>query len=605
MRRLLPLTLIALLSGCPDDEPAPAADAGVQDVKPLPPTGTEAKPPTLPPPLANPPADPIAALGASLPGKSGWCVQVRSVQTKLEADQVTAAIEKTTKLPTTAIEADLGDRGVWWRICVGREPTEAAAQTSGEKWTADGAPLLKHMDAVKPGQARFLVMKLPKRVERAPTRPLAELLLRAGPDEHRQVALAKAADDRLFGAVTLPADEVGVSDLLAGDADGKPLAIAAVLPEGCAVCRAALDNVRPSRRVLGAGDAGPWPGEELLVEEVGQEGKSVLSVLSLEDGALVRRAWFLLGTTADNLKVTGDAQAVQADDEPGGELAIRRIELPIVDDRLCALRERTEILKLDETGATQKLDAAFAATMGVAEASGGAKPTRELISAYDETGDFDAGSEVCARYLEKGRDSSIAKLCIARVGELLRRGRVVSAVNAAGLLAHASELFRAAVAAPLYDAVSALDEDGRLVIGTADCEAAPLVTGAGDKRLPHLVRLARVRLAERIDLADVVDEVFVTGARDFGPDTPVGEITAGWLGRLRARLPARAAAIDVKLVPTAGAPEATPDAPAPPPPAALPPARPSRDRPGEVSTGTPGESGYIHIKVHDDDEGQP
>jgi len=597
MRRAAPLVALALLVGCPDETQAPSpdeADAGTAaDATTPPPLAAT----SVPPPLTDLPADPIAALGASLPSKGGWCVQIRSVQTRLEADTLVAAIEKKLQQPATAIEADLGKRGIWWRICVGSEASEAQANTRGGEWTYDGAPLLAFMDEVKPGQARFLVVELPKRVTRLPTRALAELLLRARPDAQRPVTLALAADGRMLGAVTLPADVLGVSDILVGDSEGKPLAIAPSLPDGCASCTAALTDTRPSRRVLSAGDVGPWPGEELLVEEVGAEGKSVLSVLSHEDGALVRRAWFLLGTTSASLKVSGDAQAVEADDEAGGELAIRRLELPIVNDRLCALREQTEILKLSDDAAPKRLDADFAAAMGVAEVTGGAAPTKPLIAAFDSLGDFDAASRVCGAYLKRGKDPSVAKLCIARISELLRRGRVVAAVNAAGALSEASEVFRSAVAAPFYEAVSRLDEDGRVQVGTGDCEAAPLVTGAGDKRLPHLVQLARVRLAERLDLADVVDEVFVTGARDFGTDTPVGAITAGWLGRLRARLPARASAIDVKLVPTA------PEGVAPLPPSSLAPARPTLRTPNEVSTGTPGQSGYIHIKV--EDEGEP
>src|SRR5690606_3909857 len=62
---------------------------------------------------------------------------------------------------------------------------------------------------------------------------------------------------------------------------------------------------------------------------------------------------------------------------------------------------------------------------------------------------------------------------------------------------------------------------------------------------PRARRAARARpREERVQLADLLPEVFVTGARDFGPDVPVGRLTASWLMRLKERLPAKAAAIE-------------------------------------------------------------
>jgi hypothetical protein len=599
---LLPFVIASF--GCPE-QPVTPKDAGTTGAtKSPPPEPPPSSLPPLPPPLASVPADPVAALGVSLQGEGdgapAWCVQIRSVQTRLEADEVTAAIKKALEIPVLAIEADLGERGTWWRICVGDEASEAAAEARGTEWTADGAPLLKFMDALRAGDARFLVVERPAQRPRVrtPTRTLAELLLRARPDADRVPHLATAPEGGLYGGVTTTPDASGRSNILLGGPDGTPLKLSNVIPEGCASCAAALGAEPRSRRVLGGGDAGPWAGEELLLEEVADDGRSVLSVVGLSNGEIVRRAVFLLGTTTTSLKVTGDAVALDADAEEGGEVAIRRIELPIVGDKLCAVRERTEVLKLSIDGTAKRLDDGYAQAMGVAESSGGAAPTRALIAAFDSLGAFDEASRACGAYLNRGRDPGVAKTCIARVAELARRERIVAAVSAAGILSSASEAFRPAVAAPFYDAATKLDKDGRAAVGSSDCEAAPLVTGVNDKRLPHLIKLARVRLEERIDLADLADDVFLTGSRDFGPDTPVGKITDGWMKKLRRHLPARAAAIEAKMA-------ALP--PPDPAPTALPPARPSAERPGEVSTGTP-SGGRIYLKVHDDDgsaEGAP
>ena len=211
----------------------------------------------------------------------------------------------------------------------------------------------------------------------------------------------------------------------------------------------------------------------------------------------------------------------------------------------------------------------------------------------------------------------MARLCIGRLGSLAKGGRLIPATNAAGLLAEASESFRAAVAGPFFRVASRLDADGRLGVVAADCQGAPLVEGVSEKRLEHVIRLAEVRLGERLNLNDVADAVFVTGARDFGPGTPLGDLTARWLEQVRQALPARYAAIQALLLP--------PPRPQPQPqPSAQPEPRPQ-------ATGLSGESdsagaadpaptaapeggleapeaprgGYIRIQVEDDDEESP
>lgn len=597
-----PVALVALAAlavvGCKDEAAAP--DAGSVKVTAV--STTASSTPVLPALAGAAPSDPVAAIARFLPSAPGgprWCVQIRSVPTRLEADRVSAAIREQAKLEVALIEKDLGERGTWWRVCVGEEASEAAADKKAREWTKAGGVLRPFMDEVAPGQAAYQVLEKKGRPARAPSREQALALLRARPDDDRPPRLLSSSGG-LYGAVTLPPDGAGRSDVAVIGADGSVLAYdPSSRPEGCEACRAALEHGEPSRRLLGVGDVAAPAGEEILVEERSGDDDAVLSVLAVDGRSLVRVAWFLLGTSTATLRVLGDARALDADGEPGDELALTRVELPIVGDKLCALRERVEVLDL-RSQPVRRLDTDWARTMGVAEQSGGATPTKRLIAALDALGDADAATKVCAAYLSAGRDPTLATLCIARVTELKERGRVVEAVNAAGLLSEASEALRPAVAGPFYHAASALDDDPRLEVGRGDCEAAPLVTGALGKRLEHLVRLARVRVRATAQLADLLPEVFVTGARDFGASAPVGQLTAAWLRRLKERLPAKAAAIEAKLSAAGGDPQ-------------LPPAVPSEGTPGAVSTGTPPGSaapsapsgGYIDIQVHDDDEGTP
>ncbi len=580
---------VLLAAACTDDQ-APL-DAGpsvaVTSVKPGPTT------PVLPPLVGTPPADPAAAIAKMLPGSSGWCVQVRSVPTRLEADRIAADIRAKLSLPVTLIEVDLGERGTWWRLCAGEEPSEGAADDKGRQWTAAKGALRPFMADVVPGQAAYQVLELPRQSQQAASAELALALLRARPDDDRRPVLLRSGG-QAFGAVTLPPDAVGQTDVAVIARDGRVLSYAvAKAPPGCESCRAALSHGTPSRRLLSAGDVVNAPGAELLVEERSGDDDAVLSVFAIEGGALVRVAWFLLGTSTANLRVLGDARALDADGEPGDELALIRLELPIVENRLCALRERVEVLDLRRSP-PRKLDVTWASTMAVAEESGGAQPTKRLIAALDQLGDEEAATRVCAAYLKTGRDATLASLCIARVGELLERGRLVAAVNAAGLLSEAAEALRPVVAGPFYRAASGLDDDPRLAVASGDCVSAPLIADVQGKRLEHLVKLARVRAKERVLLADLLPEVFLTGARDFGAAAPVGQLTASWLARLKEQLPARAATVEARL---SALPEGSGGA-----------ATPPSNAPRAVSTGTPPSpapaakpGGYIHIEVHDEE----
>ncbi|MCC7109071.1 MAG: hypothetical protein IT382_07280 [Deltaproteobacteria bacterium] len=150
-------------------------------------------------------------------------------------------------------------------------------------------------------------------------------------------------------------------------------------------------------------------------------------------------------------------------------------------------------------------------------------------------------------------------MCLDRVAGLLSARRAIDAVNAGALIAEGAPSLRAAVAGPLLDAVQALDADVRLSAAEPDCALDPLVPGLAALTVDEALKRAAARAAERVALGDLVDAVFVTGARDFGPDTPVGLVTVKWLERLKVSLPARYAAVEALLLPPAPAP--TPAAP--------------------------------------------
>lgn len=521
-------------------------------------------------------------------------------------------ILKETKISVALIEAEIKGRGTWYRLCAGAEPSAAAATTKAEAWTATGGALSPYMEPVAPGQAKYFVKERPVPSQRLPTEPQARLILAARPDGQRPVkmaAISAAQSDGPSGylaAVTTPKDQNGRIDVFVVDPRGRPVDIVGEGTPGCAACGAALATAPVvSRRLLGVGNVVAQGGEELFIEETTAKKSRIFVVLRQEIGEagaiqLVRHAAYWLGTELPGLRLLTEVTTVEADGDVEKELALILTELPIFQNRLCAVRRRAEIHDLTPK-APQPLDENYARAIAVTEdAAKAGQAAILLVRALDRLGDFRSASRICAAYLSRGQDVALTQHCLGRISTLVRQGRKIEAVNAAGLLAESAASLRGAIAGPFYEGVTALDKDVRLTVADDNCASAPLVDAVDKRPLSQTLRLANAANKERVNLAELVDAVFVTGARDFGPKTPVGKVTAKWVERLRIALPARFAAIEALLaVPPEGAELRGNAVPSPPPPA-MPkqgPASLQDDRAVDKALGRP----RIILKVHDDE----
>jgi hypothetical protein len=308
------------------------------------------------------------------------------------------------------------------------------------------------------------------------------------------------------------------------------------------------------RRPLAAGDVLPTPGIELLVEEETASGSRFLAVVTVASDAagtrLRRSGAVLLATASADVILRGEAQVVEGDGDDDREIAVTRLELRTLGGQLCAIETRAELwgAGVDVARGLARIELRTILE-GVSDQAAIDTALVDLVTALDGAGDANAASRACAEALAERPGSLITQLCLQRVRGLVADGRLVDAVNAAGALAERAPTLRAAVAGPLFSAMTALDKDPRLSAAPYDCSAAPLVKGVDGLEVDAIVKLARARLQERLSLSDVADAVFVTASRDFGSDTPVLAIASRWMERLRATQPARHAAIEAALLP--------------------------------------------------------
>ncbi len=503
--------------------------------------------------------DPVGAVEAAMVKRPGACAQVRSIQGLEVAERVAQAIRQATSLAVELVAKDLGEKGVWQRVCVGDEDNEARLIAQATRWTSPGGLLAPFLDPPRsPDEPRFHVLEKARSDVRRPQPAQAESFLARRPAPPYFFVGGGAAP---VLAGTAKGDSGAA--IVAVDATGARLSLDPASPPGCASC-AVFEAQSPikSRRVLGAGDVHASPGVELLVEEETADHTKILAVVAIDGQTMRRVGAVLLASASVDVITRGEAAVVEADGDEGREVAVTRVELTALGGNLCRMNTKAEIW-----GASAEAARGFGRVEldSVLRADGDAAVV-DFITASDAAGDAEAASRTCADALRDAPGTLTMQLCLQRVRGLVARGDLIAAVNAAGHLAERAPALRAAVAGPLFVAMQALDTDPRLSAAPYDCAGAPLVAGMNGKSIDEVIRLARARLSERLSLSDVNDAVFVTAARDFGNDTPVFGIAARWLERLKVTQPARYAAIEAALLPQGPTPSSPDPQAAPPPP---------------------------------------
>ena len=539
----------------------PADEAALADANPQITMTSPAKSDGMAAPLILPemelPAEPVAALRPLLSQglttkRKRHCVQIRSLQELSLASRLASEIETQLNLPTWISTADLGPRGTWYRLCVGAELSRREASKKAKLWTSAKGLLHPYMEAVKDGDARFLLQERPAPQQDEATRAQAEALLRAGAAVGKEIYFVTGADDVRYAAMTTSRapETPEQAEVLFVAPDGGLLSVGGIPQVPCAACERVWADAGARRHIEQVGTIDGVSGQVLLItESSGEEGDltNILTIVVPETGRLNRHVSFLLSTNTQALHVLGEAEWVQADVDEEMELGLVRFELSLVENRLCAMRITSEIFDFIDAK-PMRLDENHIAQLADAQGANDAKNALRLIEGFDTLGDVDTASRLCAAYLANGRSPKVARHCLRRVQELGKKSTLL-ATKAAGFLAEASSLYRAAVANTLYRNALKLDRDQALRLEAQNCLENPLVEDVNGKRDEHLVRLAEIKSTAHLNLAELPDAVFVTGLRDFGPETPFGALTKSWLTKIQDVLPARYAAIQAALLP--------------------------------------------------------
>lgn len=518
----------------------------------------------------------LAAVAARTPQRPGHCAQVKSLPVRADADAFAERIRTQLSLPVEVVQADLGERGTWFRICVGAEESESRIVAAASQWTAPGGVLEPYLDPPNPPAPRFFPLVRQGTEARRATPEAASALAAVAWADHAPVLFAGADVSGLLLVGTAQA-EGGGTEVVAVDPRGQRLLWDLAPAPGCNACTMALTAgpVR-ARRAVAADDITPAPGHEVVVEEDTASGTRLVSVFMVASGKLRRVASAVLESAPAGSRVRARFGLVDVDNEPLRELVLGATELRVTGEFACDVDTYVRFfdvnegadglvpITIDDVGDLVAKPIVSSPAMQPAPAAPASPPPRApagqgtaapavdpvlFVATLDSWGGHAQASHACAALLARSPGAGAGELCVRRVRRLLDDGLPIEAVNAAGMLAEASPPMRAAVSGVFLDAVTVVDGDPRLFAGEVDCAQAPLAEQVNARPLDDSIARARARQRERLALADIVDAVFVTGVRDFGADTPAGGIIGRWVERLRATLPGRAAALEALLLP--------------------------------------------------------
>ncbi|HEY4223690.1 MAG TPA: hypothetical protein VGO62_20175, partial [Myxococcota bacterium] len=485
------------------------------------------------------------------------CAQVKSVQDRHDAQEVAQSIEKTLSVPVDIVQADLGARGTWWRVCVGDEDSEGRLLALATRWTSPGGPIEQFLDEAKDNAPRFFEL----------SRATAEKRIASPAQATALYSFAVDGAVVFFGihAAPLVAANARTSDnstdVVVVDPAGQRVPLDSAPAVGCAACELALKSGRVvARRVLSSGDVTSAAGAELLVEEdiapaaASTAGAGVVTFVTVLErltptAPLSRAASTIVSGARAGFIARGSAAVFDAggrDPDGAKQIVVAGSELTVDGAGAaavgCSLERHAALFDVVAHKGLVKVDVMHLPGTPV-------EPVLNAIGALDAAGDHGAASRACAAQLASTPQAPTAQLCLQRIRRLRDADALVDAVNAAGLVAESSSALRPVIAAAFHDAMVALDQDPRFTFVDPPCKERPLVAAVAGKSVDDVINAANAADSKVLRASDIDDAVIVTGARDFGPDTPVGTIALAWLAKEKQTLPARAAAVEALLLP--------------------------------------------------------
>jgi hypothetical protein len=535
--------------GCPGSAPIEAND---ENPKRLGQESSLGKPQPSDGPRFSPlaPETPVQDLARFIPQRDGFCVQIRSVDNEKEALALKNNIQEQLSVPVHILTADLKKKGTWHRICVGNAATEEEATILANGWSKPNGPLIPFMEKAQKGEATFFVKPIGQLAPVfMPQKTQNDRLLQVSPSMERPVFFARAAHvDQWIGVAHSKPDASGRCQLVTTDSEGKSLELVGSKGPGCAACENVLNKQKVlCRQVIGAGDVGPWPGDELLILEKTEHNESILVVLAQGmKNTLERRAAFWHSSFSDDLYLTTDASIEKLSAGAPGVLSLFRSEASLVDGHVCSMKQYGEFWLIFDHERFALQDK----KNWVLHEHDAMIP--KIVEYLDSRKLFRQASQICADAVRLVETDDVSSFCLERVRTLVAIGYQRAAINGLALLSLASKPLALSHTRLLADLIVSAGQRMRFDVDQSNCIKNPLVKRSEAKHVEQSIGLAASRLdlgakSEAFGPDQISDALFVSGFTYLEQHPEALAVIKKWYTHLGQMAPARTSQVEARL----------------------------------------------------------
>jgi hypothetical protein len=506
------LAVLGLLAGCPRAA-GDGVDAGALAVLPRAPART---------PLLATPVEEAVPNVTLLPARV-FVAQVKATPDQKEAETLADALQKAGVQSARVQRADLGAKGLWFRVTVGSWPRKDLMDARAPAMVASDK-VRELLGPVVLGDPTFVPQEVPRFL--ATPASLLAALGRLPSDGGPWTATLVQVGEQVRAVVT-----AGKDVRILGQ-DGAVLDTVAAPTPACVDCTGTVGPVS----VLFAGDVVQDAEPELLLG-VGQEGKRAAVWMVKTRGSYVPVASAMVQRTTGHDVLVAEWAFRQLDVDEDLEALWTGSALAFSDGgALCAATPLAAAWDLTPGGRARVMDERLHAANGVARRQGGSEEIRAFLKGSQERAPELALAAALAYLAEAPDDADLYRDVVARAeaaGKEGRRGMQLKAL--AGLVAARHE-WRVGLAPRLHEVLPLVKKQAQAQEGKT-CEAMPLLPAAQAQRARHDPRDALNAALKRADARLLNPSELAALMVAFEKGSPLADDVADVVGLLEESMP--------------------------------------------------------------------
>jgi len=453
-----------------------------------------------------------------------WVAQVKATPDQAEAERLATALQKVGVGEATVHRADLGAKGIWWRVGLGAEARKDLLEAR--------APAMLEHAAVKAalgpptdGAAAYVPLEVPRFV--ATPGPLLTAMQRAlGGIKDAPAAWVTGHGANVAGALV----NNGAVVLLGADGAEKH-----TIPAPVATCEGCPEPAGATLAVAFAGDVAGDVAPELVVTLSKDDARAAVWMM-LQGKTYAPVASVLVEGGQENRRTVVDWSFRALDTDADLEWLTTGAALTFFEGQsVCNATPVGMAFDVVPTGPARPMDARLHAANGVARQHGGAEEIRAFLKGVGDRAP-DQTLAAALAYLAEAPDDAEVYRDVVALSELAgKEGRKGTQLKALAGLVAARHEWRVGLAPRLHAVLTA----ARTFLAELEgCDTAPLMSGAAARKARTEPKDALWSAARRPDARVLSAGELAALMTAFEKGSPLSEDIAVLLELLEARAPA-------------------------------------------------------------------